>query len=309
MLELCLKAQFGERIYLLGHMYVVGVGYIALVGHARYHAKAPLQAFGELVGGGLQRRAIERIVDVLGVFPLLAFVVHALHYAQRERCGDGIGVAAAGHVLDALVQARIAQRYCGIAVVQQPVNRLALFQAGARAVLPQYRRGVGQRALEPVMAVLQRAVAQFKAFVEYLPELIHVAARRQRHVRQVDRDHALIEAAIVLVLARHIVARVGDIAHARVGEAVGGQERAATHAGVHVALELHHLLGRYVVGHHAARGALGRKFGQIVIGRIRVYVVLLQRVYELWEGGRYPHALFVLHALIALQQRLLDYHR
>ena len=43
-----------------------------------------------------------------------------------------------------------------------------------------------------------------------------------------------------------------------VAGAVRRQEGAAAHAGVHVALELLHFLGRDVVGHHPAGGALGR---------------------------------------------------
>ncbi len=47
---------------------------------------------------------------MLSLFPLGAGVVHVLHDGQgKGRCG-GVGVALAGHVLDALVQARIAQR-------------------------------------------------------------------------------------------------------------------------------------------------------------------------------------------------------
>ena len=58
---------------------------------------------------------------------------------------------------------------------------------------------------------MQRLVAQLQPLVEDLPEQIQVAAGGQRHVRQVDRDHALIEPAVVLGLAVFV-----DI---------GGQER------------------------------------------------------------------------------------
>ena len=91
-------------------------------------------------------------------------------------------------------------------------------------------------ALQPLVAAAQRPVAQLQPLVEDLPELLHVAAGGQGHVRQVDGDHALIEPAVVLVLAGLIVPGVGDVADPGVGEAVGGQEGAAAHTGIHVAL-------------------------------------------------------------------------
>ncbi len=65
LLELALELQLGEGVDLLGHVDVVAVGDIALVRDARINAKTLLQALGELVGRGLQRRAVQREVDVL----------------------------------------------------------------------------------------------------------------------------------------------------------------------------------------------------------------------------------------------------
>ena len=116
-------------------------------------------------------------------------------------------------------------------------------------------------------------VAQLEALLEDLPELVHVAAGGQRHVGQVDGDDALVEAAVVLGLARVIVLGLGDIVKA-VARAVGRQEAAAAHAGVAVAvasrlalgeLELAHLLLGDVVGHHALGRALGGKLGEVVV--------------------------------------------
>jgi hypothetical protein len=101
-------------------------------------------------------------------------------------------------------------------------------------------------------------VAQLEPLVEDLPELVEIAAGGQRHVHQVDRDDALVEAAVVLGLAVFV--------HIR------RQEAAAAHAGVAVAvavfvhLELEHLLLADVVGHHALGRALGGQLGQIVVG-------------------------------------------
>ena len=108
------------------------------------------------------------------------------------------------------------------------------------------------------------------------------------------------------MLARLIVAGVGNVADTCVGEAVGREETAAAHAGVHIALELKHLLLADVIGYHAARRALGGEAGEVIVGRIVVNVVLFQHVDELGEGGRDPHALLVLHALITLLEHFFD---
>ncbi len=154
----------------------------------------------------------------------------------------------AGHVLYTFVQSCIAQRDGGVAVVEELVNGLALFQTGQCAVLPQDGGRVGQSTLQTVMAALEGAVAQLQTLLEDFPEFFQIAAGGQGHIRQVDGDHALIEPAVVLVLARLIVFGVGNVADAGVGEAVGGQERTAAHAGVHIALL--HL--RRSIRHHAA---------------------------------------------------------
>ena len=88
---------------------MVGVRDIIAVRDARHKPKTLLQALGKLVGRGLQRRAVEGIVDVLGSLPLLALVVHLLHDGEGEGRCAGVGVALAGHVLHALVKARVAE--------------------------------------------------------------------------------------------------------------------------------------------------------------------------------------------------------
>ena len=145
---------------------------------------------------------------------------------------------------------------------------------------------------------MQRPVAQLQPLVKDLPEFLDVAAGGQSHIRQVHGHNALVEPAVVL--------RLAVLVH------IGRQEAAAAHAGdssgpaVLVHLQLQHLLLGDVVGHHPLGGALGRQLGQVLVGRVLVDVVLLQHVDQLGERRRDPHALLVLHALIALQQRLLD---
>ena len=280
-------------------MDVVAVGDIVLVGDAGHNAKTLLQALGELVGGGLQRGAIEGIVHVLGLLPLVALVVHVLHHAQGKGLGTGVGMALAGHILHALIQAGITQADGGIAAEQQLVDLFTLLQAGQCAVLPQDGRGVAQGAQQTLVACLQGAVAQRQTLVKDLPELFKVAAGAQGNVHQIDGDHTLIETAVVFGLAG-------------LGVHIGGQEAAAAHAGVAVALavlvhlELQHLLFGDVVRNHALGGALGGQLGQIIIRSTGADVVLLQHIDQLGEGGGDPHTGLVLHTLVALADGFLN---
>ena len=111
------------------------------------------------------------------------------------------------------------------------------------------------------------------------------------------------------MLALDVVTRVGDIADARVSEAVGSEERTAAHAGVNVALELEHDLLGDVVGNHALCGALGGELGEVPVLAALGHIVLLENVNELGERGSDPNARLVLYALIALLEGLLDDER
>ena len=61
------------------------------------------------------------------------------------------------------------------------------------------------------MTAQQGAVAQLKALVEDLPELVHILVRAQRDIGQVDGHDALVKATIVLGLVRVVVQRVGNV--------------------------------------------------------------------------------------------------
>ncbi len=278
---------------------MVAVGDIVLVGDAGHDAKPLLETLGELVGRGFQRGAVEGVVDVLGLLPLIALVVHVLHHAQGKGLGTGVGVAAAGHILDALIQAGIAEADGGVAAEEQLVDLLALLQTGQRAVLPQDRGSVAGGAQQPLVACLKGTMAEGQPLVEDLPELLKVATGGQGHIHQVDGDDALIEAAVILGLA-------GLRVHIR------GQEAAAAHAGIAMALAIfvdlhlqHFLLGD-VVGHHPLGGALGGQFGQVVIRGAGADVVLFQHIDQLREGRGDPDARLILDALIPLADGLLD---
>ena len=295
---------------------MVAVRDVALVGDAGNHAEATLQRLRELVRGRLERRAVEREVDVGLRLPLGALVVHMLHDLHGERRALRLGVAVAGHVLHALVEPRVAERNGGIPAVEQFVDRLALLKARKRTVLPQNRRGIGKRALQAIMAAHESLTAQLETLVENLPELRLVAMGRKRHIRQADGDNALVEAPIVFRLARFVVARVRHVVVAVAGT-VGREEAAAPHARVAIAvalglalgqLHLAHLLLGDIVGHHALRRALRRHLREVEIRRVLAHVVFLKHVDELGKRRRDPHSSLVFHALVALAQRFLDDH-
>ena len=291
-------------------MHMVAVGDIVAVRNARHNAKPLLQALGKLVGGGFQRGAVQRVINIFSVFPLVALIVHVLHHTQGKGLCGGIGMALAGHIFAAFIQTRIAQADGGVAAVQQLINGLALFQAGQSAVLPQNGCRIGQGTLKAVMAVLQGAVAQFQALIKNFPEFIRLTAGGQGHIRQVDGNNTLIEAAIVLRLARHIVLGVGHVVPASAGT-VGGQKAAAAHAGKYIAVALGltlrqlvflHLLFADIIRHHTLCGAFGGQLGQVEIGGAFADIIVFQHIDQLGERGGDPDALFILNTLVALAE-------
>ena len=313
-LELRLKGQLVKGVDMFGHMDVIGICNIVLIRDARNDAEALLQTFGEFICRGLQRRTVEREIDVRLGLPLGARVVEVVHDIECERRRGRVGVGLAGHVLDALIKPRVAERDGRIAAVEQLVDGLTLFEPGQRAILPENRRSVGKRTLEPVVAAHERTVAQVKPVVKNFPELIQSAAGRQRDINQIDRHDALIEAAVILGLAWFIIAGVCDIVPAG-ARAVGRQEAAAAHAGVHVAvarrfalgkLEFAHLFFRDVIRNHPLGRAARGQLRQFPIGAVFRNIVLFEHIDELREGRSDPHALFVLDALNALAECFFD---
>ena len=131
--------------------------------------------------------------------------------------------------------------------------------------------------------------------------------RGKADIHQIDCYNALVEAAIIFVLARLIVSGVCHIAKSRVRKAIRCEEAAAAHAGVDVAaLELLHDLLGDIVRHHALGGALGSELCQFIILAALVDVVLFEHVDELRKGRSHPNALLVFDALISLAQDFLD---
>ena len=307
-LELGLELELVERADVFGHMNMVAVCDVVAVGNALDDTEALLQALGELVGSALERSAVDAVVDVLLSLPLSARLVELLHDLQSKLLALGLGELFAVEAVNTFPKSGVAERNGGVSAVKELVDRLALFKTGERAVLPEDGSGVGQSALQPFVTRAEGAVTELHALVKDAPELCHVAVCRETDIYEVYGDNALIESAVVFVLTGNVVARVSDIANAGVGKAVGCEERTAAHAGVYVALELEHYLLRNVVGNHALSGALCRQLREVPVFAVLGNIVLLKHVDELGERRGDPYALFVFDALIALLERLLDYH-
>ena len=145
-----------------------------MVGNILDDTETLLQALGEFVGRGLQRRAIERVVDVFGCLPLIALVVHMLHNLQGKRLHGRVSVALAVHCHAALVQTCVTKANSRIAVVEQLVNSLTLFKASQRTILPQNRSHIGECTLQALMTALQCTMAQIQALIKDTPESIFV---------------------------------------------------------------------------------------------------------------------------------------
>lgn len=299
LLELAFEREFAERVDGFCYVNMIAVRDIALVRHAGDNAETLLQALGEFIRRGFERRAVQRVVDILCVAPRHAGVVESLHDFKPQLLALFLGKLLADELVHALPQSGIAERNGGISAVQQLVYLLALFESCERAVLPQYGRGVGQRAFQTLVTRLERAVAQLETVVEYLPEFVEIAsARRACDVDEVYGHDALVEPAVILGFAVlvHVRREEGAAAHARIALAVA--------VGVDFQLE-HHLFGD-VVGHEALCRALCSKLGQIVIRAVLVYVILFEHVDKLGERGRDIRAHLVLDALVALVEHLFD---
>ena len=123
-------------------MDVVRVRDVVLVGDALDDAEALLQALRELVGRRFERRAVERVVDVLGGFPLRRVLVQLLHDFEAERLAFRLRELLAVEGKHRLPEAGIAERNRRVAAVQVLVDRCPLRKTREGPVLPEDRRGV-----------------------------------------------------------------------------------------------------------------------------------------------------------------------
>ena len=102
-------------------------------------------------------------------------------------------------------------------------------------------------------------MTQLQPLIENIPELVLIAARRQRDIGKVQSYDTLVKPSVVFVLARDIVFRIGDVADTCIGESVRCQEGTATHTGVDIPLQLQHLLLRNIIRHQSSGSTLCRK--------------------------------------------------
>ena len=108
-LELSLEGQLVEGVDRLCDMYVIAVGNIVLICHARNDAETLLQAFGKLISGGFQRSAVQAEIDVALLSPFGAGVIHVLHNLEGKFFAFRVCVADAHHVTGTLAESRIAE--------------------------------------------------------------------------------------------------------------------------------------------------------------------------------------------------------
>ena len=295
LLELGLEGELLKGVNVLPHVHVIAVGIIALVGYIGDRAEALLVDAGKAVAQALSGGAVESEADVGLGLPVIAGLAQPVHHLQGKLGAAGLGVADAGHQLGHLIESDVAQGDGGVAAVEQGLDGGALGQAGDGAVLPVDGRGVGLHVLQGVVTAHNGLKAQLQALLQQGPELLLVAPGQNADLGQVQRDHALVEAALKLVIAVLVLP--------------GSQEGAAAHGREHVALIIFpHLLGGDVVGVHALGGALDGQLGNVVVFAALQAVVLVQHVHQLGEGGGDIHALLVLDALQALAQHLLHDH-
>ena len=295
LLELALEGELIKGVDVLPHVHVITIGIISLVRYIGDRAEALLVDAGEAVAQALGGGAVEGEADVGLLLPVVAGLAQTGHDLLGKLLAAGLGVADALHELGHLVQANVAQGDGGVAAVEQGLDGRALGQAGDGAVLPVDGAGVGVDILQGLVAAHEGLEAQLQALVQQGPELLLVPAGQDAHLGQVQGDHALVEAALKLVVAVLVLP--------------GRQEGAAAHGREHVALVvLPHLLGGDIVGIHTLGGALYGKLRDIVVLAALQAVVLVQHVDQLGEGGGDVDTLLVLDALQTLAQHLLHDH-
>ena len=109
LLELRFEFQFFESVDVLCYVYMIAVCDVVFVCYTRDQSKTFLQTFCKFVSGGLKRCAIQTEVYVVLCFPLVADIVHMLHYFQCKRCCTWICVGFSCHITNTFAQTCISQ--------------------------------------------------------------------------------------------------------------------------------------------------------------------------------------------------------
>ena len=164
---------------------------------------------------------------MLGGLPFSALVMEFLQNSQAKRLAIA-RMGSASHIPDAFIQASIAQRDCGVTVIQEWIDLLTGSKTSKSAMLPEDWSHVRCGAKKMFVPQTKGTMAEFKAVFVDFPELVHVSARGKSHIGQVDGHHALVEAPVVFMLAGSIVFGFCDIAEALISEAIHCEEGTAS---------------------------------------------------------------------------------
>lgn len=206
---------------------MVRIGDVVMIRDPINDAESTLQTLGKLVGGAFDGSAIRGVVDVLSGLPLGTLVIELLHNSQTKRLAITC-MGSASHIPDAFIQSGIAQGDCGVAIIQERVNLLTGGKTGKSAMLPEDWSHVRCGAKKMFVPQTKGAVAEFKTVFVDFPELVHVSARGESYIGEIDGDNALIPSSIVFMLAGSIVFGFCDITEALISEAIHCEETAAT---------------------------------------------------------------------------------
>ena len=109
-MESRLKFQLIKSVDMFGNMDMVAVGNVILIGDTGNNTEALLQALGKLISGGLNGRAIQRIVNMLCGLPFSALIVHVLHNTKGKILCIRVSVTLASHSFNTFIQASVAKR-------------------------------------------------------------------------------------------------------------------------------------------------------------------------------------------------------
>ena len=117
-LELRFELEFGERVDMLAHVYMVGVGVVTLVRNVLDGAELLLVDAGKAVAQRFRRRAVQSEAETRFLLPFVRRLAHVLHDAHGKFLPFRIRLRDARHQFCHLVQPDIAERQGGIPVEQ-----------------------------------------------------------------------------------------------------------------------------------------------------------------------------------------------
>ena len=235
---------------------------------------------------------------MFGGFPFGALIVQFLHDFHAECFAFFRGVGNAQHSYAHFIEACVAEGNGAVIIEEQFINGFAFFQTGKSAVLPEDGGYVGNGAQKSFVTAAESPVAKFKTVFKDFPEFIHISFCRAGYVYQIQCDNALVETAVIFMLA--VFTKTFR---------VGGEEAAAAHAGVYVAVFvfLHDFRGN-IVGDETFCCAFRSKFRQLIVGGVIMDIIFIKDVDQFRECRCDPYAFFILYSLHSLEKDFFDDH-